>query len=122
MTTGITINAHFEPREILLAGITFPGTSVTKLRPILVISKFSSVTRGQSQHFICLPITSNDSKDQFMLKIKDEDVKGKPLKKPSQVICNYIFTILKGDVRKKIGAVTPDFYQRIMRIVNQQIL
>ena len=57
-----------------------------------------------------------------MLQIKDEDVKGEPLKKPSQVICNYIFTILKGNARKKIGAVTPDFYQKIMRIVNQQIL
>ena len=123
MSSGTASSIRFEPKEILLAEITFPDTNELKLRPVLVISNFSSIQfMPETDHFICVPITSNTDTSPNMIKIGNSDIEAGGLEKPSQVICNYIFTIAKSDVKRKKGAVTPSFYQRIASTVKQNIL
>lgn len=122
MSSGTNTRPRFEPREILLANITFPNQEV-KTRPVLVISKFSSVMfTPQSPILIGLAITSNTNSDPFMIEIKNEDMEQKPLEKPSKVVCNNIFTILKTDIIKKIGKVTPTFYTTVTTMLKNKVL
>ena len=122
MSSGTANDIRFEPMEILLARVTFPDTQETKARPVLVISNFSSKARSpESRHFICMPLTSNPNVDSTMIKIENKDLESKPLAKPSQVICNYIFTMTKNDAMKKIGTVTPRFYQQVITTTKQNI-
>lgn len=113
---------RFEPREVLLAKITFPNKE-EKIRPILVISKFSSVIYSPTSLIVvCVSITSNLSNDPFMVEIKNSDMEENIFPKPSQVVCDNFFTVLKTDVKKKIGKVTPTFYARITDILKNSIL
>ncbi len=115
MSSGIA----FEPQEILLTSVVFPEQK-SKQRPVLVISKFSK--QDSRNTFICLPITSSLSDDQFAMGIDAADMQDGRLYKPSQVLCEYYFTQLKTHVIKKIGKVTPQFYQKIKQKIRQDIL
>lgn len=115
MSSGIL----FEPQEVILTSITFPDQQI-KRRPVLVISKFS---RNASEDiFVCLPITSVLSNDPFSIKIEDSDTQDGFFYKPSQVLCQYYFTQLKSEVIRRIGKVTPQFYQKIKLKIRQDIL
>ena len=122
MSSGIPINPSFEAKEVLLARITFPEQE-EKLRPILVISKFSSrAFIPSSSILVCLAITSNRNTDPFMIPISNTDMEVKPLPIPSHVVCNHFFTILKTDVIKRIGKVKPDFYDKVTQFVRSNVL
>ena len=109
----------FEPQEILLTEIKFPDQK-TKQRPVLVISKFSK--QDSTHTFICLPITSSSSYDQFAMDIRYSDMQNGYLLKPSRVLCKYYFTQLKTGATKKIGKITPQFYQKIKQKIRQDVL
>ncbi len=116
MNSGIL----FEPQEIVLTTIRFPDQLVAKKRPVLVISKFSKNT--SEEIFICVPITSSLSDEQFAIKMNVSDMQEGSLYKPSQVLCQYYFTELKNMVYKKIGKVTPQFYHKVKTKINTEIL
>ena len=109
----------FEPQEIILTNISFPNQKFKK-RPVLVISKFSKNT--SEDIFVCLPITSYLQDDPFAIKINSSDTQEGSFPKPSQVLCQYYFTELKSDTYKKIGKVTPQFYQKIKIKIRTGIL
>jgi mRNA-degrading endonuclease toxin of MazEF toxin-antitoxin module len=122
MSSGTRIEPRFEPREVLLANITFPNQEI-KPRPILVISKFSSVSLiPSSTILVCLAITSNTDNDPYMIEIKNSDMEERSFPKQSKVVCNNIFTILKSDVTKRIGKVTPNFYNQITGLLRATVL
>ena len=109
----------FEPQEILLTSVKFPDQPPTK-RPVLVISKFSK--HGSADTFICLPITSYLSNDQFAMDIHSSDIQEGCLYKPSRVLCEYYFTQLKIYGIRKIGKITPQFYQKIKQKIRNDVL
>lgn len=112
---------RFEPGEVLLAEITFPHQN-PKLRPVFVISKHSSASHDPSNRvFICVPITSVDSSGPFTFKVGEGDIIP-PLLKQSYVLSNYIFTVSKDDVRKKIGTASQGFCQRVIGAVKQDVI
>ncbi len=122
MSSGTPIDPNYVPREVVLAKIIFENQE-EKPRPVLIISKFSNrAFIPPSRTLICLPITSNQNSDKFMIKITDEDMEEKKFPKPSQVICDQIFTIFKNDVIKRIGKVTPSFYSKIIGFVKTDII
>lgn len=122
MSSGILIDPLFVPREILLAKIIFSDQS-EKRRPILVISKFSDkALMPSSRILVCLAITSNPNSDKFMISISNDDMEEKQFPKPSKVVCDNFFTILKSDVIKRIGKVTPEFYNKICSVIKSDIL
>ena len=109
----------FEPQEILLTRVKFPDQTPTK-RPVLIISKFSK--HSSADTFICLPITSSLSKDQFALDIHSSDIQDGYLYKPSRVLCEYYFTQLKIHGIMRIGKITPQFYQKIKQKIRHDVL
>mgnify|MGYP000361916755 CR=1 FL=1 len=122
MSSGTTTNIQYEAREILLANITFPN-QVPKNRPIIVISKFSSIMfQPPSDILICLAVTSSITTNPYMIQIKNSDLEENRFPKPSQVVCDNIFTIMKSDVIKKIGKVTPEFYKHVTDLIKKNIL
>lgn len=122
MSSGIPIDPLFVPREILLAKIIFPDQS-EKRRPILVISKFSDkALMPSSRILVCLAITSNPNSDKFMIPISNDSMEERQFPKPSKVVCDNFFTILKSDVIKRIGKVTPEFYNKICNLIKSDVL
>ena len=109
----------FEPQEIILTEISFPNRQFKK-RPVLVISKFSKNTSEDT--FVCLPITSSLYDDPLGIKINNSDIQEGFFPKPSQVLCQYYFTELKGDIDRKIGKITPQFYQKVKIKIRTEIL
>ena len=109
----------FEPQEILFTSVKFPNQAPKK-RPVLVISKFSK--QDSAYTFICLPITSHLSKNQFAIDITSSDIQEGYLYKPSQILCDYYFTQLKIHGTKKIGKITPQFYQKIKQKIRYDVL
>ena len=109
----------FEPQEIILTEISFPNRQFKK-RPVLVISKFSKNTSEDT--FVCLPITSSLYDDPLGIKINNSDTQEGFFPKPSQVLCQYYFTELKGDIDRKIGKITPQFYQKVKIKIRTEIL
>lgn len=109
----------FEPQEIILTDISFPNQNFKK-RPVLVISKFSKNT--SEDIFICLPITSSLSDDPYAIKINNSDIQEGYFPKPSQVLCQYYFTELKSDIDRKIGKITPQFYQNVKTKIRNGVL
>ncbi len=115
MNSGIL----FEPQEILLTSVTFPDQN-TKNRPVLVISKFSKDDSVDT--FICLPITSSLYGDQFAMDINASDTQEGVFHKPSRALRERYFTQLKSRAIKRIGKVTPQFYQKTRQKIRQDIL
>ena len=113
----MNIGILFEPQEILLANVNFPGENVKK-RSVLVISKFP---QNESDIFVCLPITSLLPNNQFAIKINENDMQKGYLKKQSHIQYEYCFTELKYNANS-IGKVTPQFYQKIKQKISQSIL
>ncbi len=109
----------FEPQEIILTEIVFPNQQLKK-RPVLVISEFSKNT--SENIFVCLPITSSLYDDPFAIKINNSDTQEGFFPKPSQVLCQYYFTELKSDIDRKIGKITPQFYQKVKTKIRTEIL
>jgi len=110
---------RFESQEIILTEIAFPNQEFKK-RPVLVISKFSRNT--SEDIFVCLPITSSLSNNPLAIKINNSDTQEGFFPKPSQVLCQYYFTELKSDIDRRIGKITPQFYQKVKTKIRTEIL
>lgn len=110
----------FEPGIIVhVSGGKFPGKE-EKDRYYLIISDYSRNPANES--FVCLPITSWEADDPFMIKMKDNDFERGGLTKPSQVVCDNIFTFLKTDADFEKGKVTPFFYSKVTKLLKEKIL
>ena len=111
---------RFEHGTIVhVSGGKFPGKE-EKDRYYLVISDYSRNPANET--FVCLPITTWEADDPFMIKINDNDFERGGLARPSQVVCDNIFTFLKADADSEKGKVTPTFYSKVARLLKEKIL
>jgi mRNA-degrading endonuclease toxin of MazEF toxin-antitoxin module len=111
---------RFEPGIIVhVSGGRFPGKE-EKDRYYLIISDYSRNPANKT--FVCLPITSWEADDSFMIRIMENDFERGNLTKPSQVVCDNIFTFLKEDVDFEKGKVTPVFYSKVTKLLKEKIL
>lgn len=102
------LEIRFEPSVIVhVSGGKFPGQE-EKDHYYLIISEYSRNPANET--FVCLPITSWEAEDSFMIKINASDFERGSLAKPSQVVCDNIFTFLKTDADSEKGKVTSIFY------------
>lgn len=91
-----------------------------KDRYYLIISEYSRNPANET--FVCLPITSWEADESFIMKIKDNDFESGSLTKPSQVVCDNIFTFLKTDADSEKGKVTSFFYSKVTKLLKEKIL
>jgi len=114
------IEIRFEPCTIVhVSGENFPGQEA-KDRYYLIISEYSRNPANET--FMCLPITSWEGDDPFMIKINAQDLEKGSFAKPSQVVCDNIFTFLKTDADSEKGKVTSLFYTKVTKLLKEKIL
>ena len=110
----------FEPRIIVhVSAGGFPGQG-EKDRYYLIISEYSRIPSNET--FMCLPITTWEADDPFMIKINDSDFERGYLTRPSQVVCDNIFTILKQDADSDKAKVREFFYSKVTKLLKEKIL
>jgi len=110
---------NFEPRTIIhVSGKKFPGQE-EKDRYYLIISEYSRNPANET--FMCLPITTWEADDPFMIKINASDLEQGNLR-PSQVVCDNIFTFLKEDADSEKARVTVLFYSKVTKLLKERIL
>lgn len=110
----------FEPRTIVhVSGVAFPGQEA-KDRYYLIISEYSRNPANKT--FMCLPLTTWEADDPFMIKINANDLERGNLTKPSQVACDNIFTLLKEEADSEKGRVTTLFYSKVTKLLKEKIL
>ena len=114
------IEIRFESRIIVhVSGGKFPGQD-EKDRYYLIISEYSRIPANET--FMCLPITTWEKDDPFMIKISDSDFESGSLTRPSQVVCDNIFTFLKQDADSEKAKVTIFFYSEATKLLREKIL
>ncbi len=114
------LEIRFEPGIIVhVSGGKFPGKE-EKDRYYLIISEYSRNPANET--FVCLPITSWEADEPFMIKIKNNDFESGGLTKPSQIVCDNIFTFLKTDADFEKGKVTSFFYSKVTKLLKEKIL
>lgn len=116
----ITPEINFEPRLIIhVSGANFAGQP-KKDRYYLVISNYSTIPANDT--FMCLPITSWEGEDPFMIKIYDSDMERGNFSRPSQVVCDQLHTFMKNRVDSEKGKVTQIFYTKVKNLLKERIL
>ncbi len=111
---------RFEPGVIVhVNGGRFPGKDAED-RFYLIISEYSRIPANDT--FVCLPITTWEADDPFMIKINDSDLVRHKLRRASQVVCDNIFTFLKEDADSEKDQVTPFFYSKVSKLLKEKIL
>ncbi len=114
------LEIHFEPGVIVhVSGGKFPGQE-EKDHYYLIISEYSKNPANET--FICLPITTWEADDPFMVKISATDFERGNLARPSQVGCDNIFTFLKTDADSEKAKVTGMFYSKVTKLLKEKIL
>ncbi len=105
--------------DIVLANPNYQDQSDNYVRPLLVISKSSF--RQDSGYFVCAGITTNQDLDKFLIPISTQDTQPR-LKEQSQVMCKKIVTIREDAIIKKISSVTPEFYDKVRKMILKDVL
>jgi mRNA-degrading endonuclease toxin of MazEF toxin-antitoxin module len=114
------LEISFEPGVIVhVSGGKFPGQE-EKDHYYLIISEYSKNPANET--FVCLPITSWEAEDSFMIKINATDFERGNFARPSQVVCDNIFTFLKTDADSEKGKVTGIFYSKVTKLLKEKIL
>lgn len=114
------LEINFEPGVIVhVSGSNFVGQK-PKDRYYMIISTFSKIPAND--HFICLAISTWDGNDPFMIKILQQDYERGKLDRPSQIICDHMFTFLKSRVDSEKCKVTPFFYDKVKKLLKEKIL
>lgn len=111
---------RFEPGVIVhVSGGKFPGQE-EKERYYMIISDYSKNPANDT--FIGLPITTWEADDPFMVKISATDFEQGSLARPSQVVCDNIFTFMKADADFEKARVTGIFYSKVAKLLKEKIL
>ena len=106
----------YNQKEIVLIPFPYSDLSGLKQRPALIIS---NKTINKTDDRICCLITSNQSKDG--IKIADDFFEDGNLPFESWIKPHRLFTINKKIIRKKLCTINDDFYDDLIRRINEII-
>lgn len=116
MMTG----TNFQPGDIFYKMHTFPGQQ-PKERPVIVISKY--VNNMSNDTFVCLPITRDPRTDPDKITLKNNKMQvGQMKHDPCYVVCDNAVALLQQNTTRKIGTVSPSFYQEIANKLKNNVL
>ena len=99
MRLGMTYNQG----DILLIPIPFSDLSLSKKRPVLVVSK--DEYNSSSLDLIVVAITSNLNYSENKVMLENEDLVDGRLKRISSIKSDKIYSLSKGIVIKRFGAI-----------------
>ncbi|MFH1198163.1 MAG: type II toxin-antitoxin system PemK/MazF family toxin [bacterium] len=103
----------FNQREIVLVPFPYSDLSSTKKRPVLIVSndKYNS----EYDDVIVCVVTSNVFSDEFSIPLTDSDLEYGILPESSVVKTHKLFTIHKSKILKKFSYVSPEYYNKIFK-------
>lgn len=108
------------PKEIVLADPGYPDQTDGKIRPLLVIS--DDLFHQNSGFFVCVGITTNMTKDPYLVPLSKNQIRGGKLKYGGQIMCNRIATLKTDVIVKKIAEVADPIYSNAVKKITQNIL
>ena len=106
----------FNQREIVLVPFPYSDLTGAKQRPALILS---NNTINRSQDRICCLVTSNPTTEG--VRIKNKDFEGGMLPFQSWVKPHRLFTIHEKIIKKRLCAVSKDFFNTIFIRVSECI-
>lgn len=106
----------FNPRDIVIIEFPYSDYSGSKLRPVLVLSD-SDFNKNQNDIIVC-KITSSNFNDKYQIVISNEDLEKGNLKlERSWIGTNYILTIDKSLVSKKIAKISKNKFEEVQNSI-----
>lgn len=115
----MSLRFNIKTGDIILANPNYQDQTDSYVRPLLVISKSSF--HQDSGYFVCAGITTNQTPDKYLIPISTQDTQPR-LKEQSQVMCKKIVTVREDAIIKKISSVTPEFYDKVKKMVLRDVL
>ncbi len=109
MRSGIA----FEQGEIVLVQFPFTNLTLSKKRPVLILS--TAIHNKRSLDFVCCGITSNIKSVTHSVLIQTKDLTEGFLPKPSRVKVDTIFTLEKSIVIRRLGKIRPNVLERVRK-------
>ena len=109
MTYGI----QFEQGEIIVVPFPFSNLSGIKQRPVLVISHENY--NKESLEIITCGITSNLKSESYSILVTNQNMENGNIPKVSKIKVDKIFTLDKSIVKKRLGKVTEETFDRVKK-------
>ncbi len=105
----------YEQREIVLLPFPYSDLTGSKQRPALIIS---NKKLNNSEDRICCLITSKKPDEGILIKncLESGNLAFESWIKPQR-----IFTINKKIIRKKLGSINKEFYEKIFNSINEYV-
>lgn len=97
--------------DILLLPVPFTDLSITKRRPVLVIS--NNGFNQKSPDIVVVAMTSNPFTNEYIFTITQADMEQGHLNRPGRVRADRIYTLSQSLVVKTFGRVKPHVVARV---------
>ena len=101
----------YEQGEIVLAPFPFTDLSMTKQRPVLIISNDSY--NDKTQDLVTCGITSNPKNTDFSVLITNKDLINGELPVESRIKIDKLFTLSQSVIKKKLGKIKIDVFEKV---------
>ncbi|MDP4038977.1 MAG: type II toxin-antitoxin system PemK/MazF family toxin [Candidatus Pacearchaeota archaeon] len=100
----------YKQGEIVIVPFPFSDLSSIKQRPVLILSKNADNERAED--VITCGITSNIKNSKYSVLIENKNLIEGKIPKPSRVKLDKIFTISQDIVKKKIGRISKETFEK----------
>ncbi len=97
--------------EIVIVPFPFSDLSAIKQRPVLVLSK--NMDNEKTEDIITCGITSNIKNSNYSVLIENKNLIEGKIPKPSRIKIDKLFTINKEIVKKKVGRVDKETFEKM---------
>ena len=102
---------RIDQKEIILLPYPFSDLGGKKVRPALVVS--NNAFNKKSSDCIMVPLTSVIKDEPYSVVINQEDLSSGKLIKTSRIRADKIFSVEKSLVRKKIGIIKDNAFEKV---------
>jgi len=109
----------YKQGDIVLIPIPFSNLSVTKQRPVLVLS--NDMYNQQTEDLLVAAITSQLKDIDYSIIINPSDLTEGSLKVTSAIRADKIYTLSKEIVLKKFGSVSKEVVQNVVLKLNHLV-
>ena len=101
----------FKQGDLLIVPFPFSDLSSIKQRPVLILSKTSDI--GISEDIITCGITSNLKDTRHSVLIDDSSLEEGNIPAKSRIKIDKLFTLEKNIIKKKIGRVNKETFEKV---------
>ncbi len=101
----------YKQGEIIIVPFPFSNLSSVKQRPVLVLSK--NTDNEKIEDIITCGITSNIKDSKYSVLIGDKNLIEGEIPKPSRVKVDKLFTISQDIVKKKVGRIDKETFEKV---------